>query len=360
MASATEPDESSDHVPVLCAHPDLEIELGLTGRVSAHRAKGCRQLLRLASPVLDALLDPSKGWREGTQSRLNLHDDDPWAASFFIHIVHYRVNRLPRTIYAHEVFKLGMFCDKYGCLELVKPFLWDCRFSIDCLSLYESKDFDALTKWVASCWILEWRTHFERAAQIWVRRIGSQAADFKSKDYAAPMEKVLNRLLRIRERTQRDMSHAADRLNLKCALGKTFGPDVRHCSALLVGSHSDNFDKYKSVESAFPPSEINYTAEKGDSLRRRGVYRSIKAWENIMCDAPCDTMATVTALVKGDANLIKRHQNCGWRVELAKVVDSICQRQITIIRDLAKELGEHESPVMRVDYKYLEHLEFNQ
>ena len=82
------------------------------------------KILSLASPVFNAMLNSK--FREGQNATsgprtITLPDDDVDAMTVVCHALHHMTHRVPVHLISTKLNTLAILCDKYGCVQAMKP-----------------------------------------------------------------------------------------------------------------------------------------------------------------------------------------------------------------------------------------------
>lgn len=78
--------------------------------------------LAMASPFWRALTEPGR-WKESTTKQIDHREDDLDALLIIFKISHMRFTELPQVLPTRILQQLGLICDKYDCLELIRPWV---------------------------------------------------------------------------------------------------------------------------------------------------------------------------------------------------------------------------------------------
>ncbi|KAK6536165.1 hypothetical protein TWF281_000411 [Arthrobotrys megalospora] len=99
---------------------------GSTG-TNRHIFRVSESTLRLASPVLARMVDPSSPWKKENDEQGNLtillHDDDPEALEILFRLMHFQKERVPKRLGLKMIFHLALVCDKYDCVDVANPLI---------------------------------------------------------------------------------------------------------------------------------------------------------------------------------------------------------------------------------------------
>ncbi|KAI9720972.1 MAG: hypothetical protein M1828_005444 [Chrysothrix sp. TS-e1954] len=341
-------------------HPraDLDLEVGPLRSGKVFRAKVCRSLLRVASPVFDALLDPTKTWSEGSSSKLQLPEDNPEAMRCLVFGLHYRLDELPRILTVTEVFQLSMLCDKYDCLEILRTFICDSRFTIKTDALLSPEHPEALGRWLATCHMFGWKREFAKCASLWILKLKWQAIAFNAQPGPPSMHRVLGGLLKIREETQRAIAweHTEADIRHAACIAKSGSEKEAHlCSTIITGSW------HRSLDHApyFPLASIDYDTEDYAAVDRKDIDRSVEEWQTLpSIHGESKSLTDVVNSTGGDESIAKRHRDCGFGSELKRKIDLSVGIIPLKIRDRFKDVEEHPTPNIIPYYEELSKLQF--
>lgn len=114
-------------------HGDMIISLPHQGEFPA-RFLVSSTALCAASPVFAAMLGPSSSFSEAVSLRSHkaigndlyvqkLTDDDPVALAVVLNAMHLQTLKVPRKVSVQQLMQLAIFCDKYDCAAVVKPWV---------------------------------------------------------------------------------------------------------------------------------------------------------------------------------------------------------------------------------------------
>ena len=85
--------------------------------------------LTLASPYFRALFSPN--FQEGSRVReggcpdVTLRSDDVEAMEIILSLLHFKLDVVRNPLNVSQLFKIACQCDKYQCMESIRPFLWE-------------------------------------------------------------------------------------------------------------------------------------------------------------------------------------------------------------------------------------------
>jgi hypothetical protein len=78
----------------------------------------------MASPILRAMFDPTKGFRKSNPDALvEFPEDDPDIMLIVLRIIHFKFDDLPPSISFDWLVELAVFCVKYDTVSIVRPFI---------------------------------------------------------------------------------------------------------------------------------------------------------------------------------------------------------------------------------------------
>lgn len=94
--------------------------------------------MSLASPVWRTMLDPDGPFKESQPShgQVTFHDDDAEALLILLLAAHLRLRDVPQTLWYEQLMNVFILCDKYDCVELVRP--WISAWNANSHSLFIS------------------------------------------------------------------------------------------------------------------------------------------------------------------------------------------------------------------------------
>ena len=117
------------------------------------------QVMRLASPVWRAMLDPERGFKEALTRNepITLHDDNIEAVFLVLLMSHLRFQHIPGTLGFKQMVNLCMVCDKYDCVSILRP--WLSRWISPLLAHVNQVGYE---DWVVIAWVVGDTETFKR------------------------------------------------------------------------------------------------------------------------------------------------------------------------------------------------------
>ncbi len=138
--------------PSIKIDPAGDLDLHLTSHDGPTVFQVSSKAMSLASPVWRTMLDPKGPFRESkpNNGEVTFEDDDANALMILLLAAHLRFQELPQTLKYPQLLDLCVACDKYDCIELVRPWVPGWESSLKSLADkagYEERLFIA--------WLLE-------------------------------------------------------------------------------------------------------------------------------------------------------------------------------------------------------------
>ena len=116
-----------------------------------------RAALCLMSPVWNAMLDPTKPYKEASAKEVPFPEDNPEALEPILHIAHLNFSKVSTTFSVEELIELAILCDKYDIAEKMELFV---KNSLHVLSGFSAKSSSRVIDRIMAAWVLGERDAF--------------------------------------------------------------------------------------------------------------------------------------------------------------------------------------------------------